>query len=79
MANDVLMSISKDEVERVRLMSEMKNRLDYQSGMAYARKEGLKEGHKEGLKEGHMEIIELLKSGKSPEEIIRDYEVTVSC
>jgi len=42
MANEVLKSISKDEIERVRLMSELKNRLDYQSERAYELKKGLK-------------------------------------
>jgi hypothetical protein len=61
MASEVLMSISKDEAERARLMSEFKYQMDTQSKIGYARREGRKE------------IIELLKSGKSPEEILRDY------
>ena len=36
--------------------------------------EGKEEGRKEGRKEGEEKIIELLKSGKSPEEIIRGYD-----
>ena len=86
MASEVLSTISKDEIERARLMSELKYELDTQSRLAYAeqkghqegRKEGLNEGRKEGLKEGEQKgqqnIIDLLKSGKSPEEIIRDYD-----
>ena len=85
MASEVLLEISKDEVERVRLMSEYKYQLDMQSKLVYAkrqarkegleegRKEGLEEGRKEGLGEGEKRIIELLKSGKSPEEIIKEY------
>jgi len=50
---------------------------DYTSGMNHARstglKRGLKKGRRKGVKEGRHEIIELLKSGKSPDEIIRDY------
>jgi predicted transposase/invertase (TIGR01784 family) len=69
MASEVLMSISKDEVERARLMSEFKYQMDTQSKIGHARREGRKEGRQEGREE----IIELLKSGKSPEEILRDY------
>ena len=61
MASEVLMTISKDEVERARLMSEYKYELDMQSLRVYAKREG------------RQEIIELLKSGKSPEEIINCY------
>jgi hypothetical protein len=32
-----------------------------------------KKGLSEGLTQGRLEVIELLKSGKTPEEIIRDY------
>ena len=35
--------------------------------------EGREEGRGEGREEGREEIIKLLKSGKSPEEIIREY------
>jgi len=69
MASEVLMTITKDEVERARLMSEYKYELDMQSMRVHMRREGLREGRQEGKQE----IIELLKSGKSPEEIIREY------
>ena len=46
---------------------------DWTSGVNYARREGKLEGQREGKLEGRQEILELLKSGKSPEEIIRDY------
>jgi len=65
MASEVLMTISKDEVERARLMSELKNELDTQSKMTYARDEG--------RAEGRAEIIALLKSGKSPEDLLKEY------
>jgi len=65
MASEVLLSISKDEVERARLMSEYKYQLDLQSKITYAKREG--------RLEGKQEILDLLKSGKSAEEIIRDY------
>ena len=66
MASKVIMNISKDEVERARLLSEYKYELDTQSKLVEAKREGIYEGQKE--------IINLLKSGKSPEDIIRDYE-----
>ena len=65
MASEVLMTISRDEVERARLMSELKYELDTQSKMTYARNEG--------RAEGKTEIINLLKSGKSSEDIIKEY------
>ena len=106
MASEVLLEISRDEVERARLNSEYKYQLDMQSKLVHAKREarkegleegkqvGLKTGRKEGLKEGRQEgrqeglkeglkegksearkeIIDLLKSGKSPEEIIREYD-----
>jgi len=66
MASEVLMTISKDEQERARLMSELKYELDTQSKMTYARNEG--------RAEGEMKIINLLKSGKSPEDILKEYK-----
>jgi len=65
MASEVLLSISKDEVERARLMSEYKYELDMQSMFV--------DGKRQGRAEGEKKIIELLKSGKSPEEIIKEY------
>jgi hypothetical protein len=69
MASEVLLSISKDEMERARLMSEYKYELDMQSMFV----DGKRQGRAEGRAEGEKKIIELLKSGKSPEEIIKEY------
>jgi predicted transposase/invertase (TIGR01784 family) len=44
MASEVLITISKDEVERARLVSEYKYQLDTQSKMVHAKREGIKEG-----------------------------------
>ena len=86
MASEVLLNISKDEIKRARLMSELKYELDTQSRLTEAKREGLMEGEKIGIKEGIKEgikkgetigeqkIIDLLKSGKSPEDIIQEYE-----
>jgi len=38
------------------------------------RNEGLTEGRNEGRNEGESNIVAMLKSGRSPEEIIRDFE-----
>ncbi|MDR1029415.1 MAG: hypothetical protein LBL76_00925 [Treponema sp.] len=46
MASEVLLSISKDEVERARLVSEEKYLLDTQSQVVHAKREGLQEGIK---------------------------------
>jgi predicted transposase/invertase (TIGR01784 family) len=73
MASEVLISISKDEVERARLMSEYKYQLDLQSKITYAKRQGRQEGEAKGLQKGKQEILDLLKNGKSAEEIIRDY------
>ena len=66
MASEVLINISKDEKERFRLMSEYKYELDTQSKLVAAKREG--------IQEGEQKIINLLKSGKSPEEILKDYD-----
>jgi flagellar biosynthesis/type III secretory pathway protein FliH len=59
MASRVLMTISRDEVERARLISEEKYILDTQSNLTYARQQiaksrarGMKKGLAEGLAEG---------------------------
>jgi predicted transposase/invertase (TIGR01784 family) len=71
MASEVLMTISRDEVEQARLISEEKYVLDTQSKLIHAKREGIQEGE---LK-GEQKIISLLKNGKSPEEIIREYDM----
>jgi len=62
MASEVLITVSKDEIEHFHLMSKLKYELDTQSDLVDARREG------------EQKIINLLKSGKSPEEIILEYE-----
>ncbi|MCL2070184.1 MAG: Rpn family recombination-promoting nuclease/putative transposase [Treponema sp.] len=74
MASEVLITISKDEIEQAWLLSEYKYELDTQSRLVHAEREGIKKGEQKGKLEGKQEIINLLKSGKSPEEIIRDHE-----
>jgi len=55
MASEVLLTISRDEIERARLMSEYKGEVDYQSKMVYAKRMGRAEGHAEGRAMGHAE------------------------
>ncbi|GHT50471.1 hypothetical protein FACS1894102_6020 [Spirochaetia bacterium] len=65
MASEVLISISRDEVERARLTSEYKYVVDHQSKMVQAKRLGMAEGRNE--------LLDLLESGKSAEEILRTY------
>jgi predicted transposase/invertase (TIGR01784 family) len=62
MASEVLMTISKDEVERARLMSEEKYLLDTQSKLVHAKQEGLQQGLQRGLQQGKLEIARNLKA-----------------
>jgi len=67
--------------EQVRDMHERREKAlrDIDSRERFARAEGKAEGKAEGLTQGitqgQAEIIELLKSGKSPEEIIKNYNM----
>ncbi|MCL2025601.1 MAG: hypothetical protein FWG92_02220 [Leptospirales bacterium] len=73
MASKLLKNISQDEIERVRVMSEYKYKLDAQSDRVYAERKGMEKGIKKGRQEEKQKIIDLLKSGKSPEEILKEY------
>ena len=74
MASEVLLTISRDEVERARLMSEYKYQLDMQSKLVHAERQGYKDGVQMGEQIGEQKIVDLLKSGKSPEEIIKEHD-----
>jgi len=74
MAAEVLLTISRDEVERARLRSEEKNLLDIQSDMVYERREGRQEGRREGENKKSMEILNLIAKGYTAEDIKRDLE-----
>jgi predicted transposase/invertase (TIGR01784 family) len=52
MAGKVLMTISKDEIERARLMSEYKYQVDTQSKLVHAKRMGIQEGLEKGIAEG---------------------------
>jgi predicted transposase/invertase (TIGR01784 family) len=65
MASQVLMTISKDEVERARLESEYKYVVDTQSKVVHAKREG----NREGKREGRNEVLELMEQGYTAEQI----------
>jgi hypothetical protein len=69
MASELLLTISKDEAERARLLSEYKYQMDMQSKLVHAKRVGKQKGRQEV----RQEINDLLKSGKSPEEIIKGF------
>ena len=80
MASDVLVAFTKDEIEYFHQESKLKYELDVQSKLVYAKRQAEKKGRDEGRKEGRLEerqdVINLLKSGKSLEQIIKEYERT---
>jgi predicted transposase/invertase (TIGR01784 family) len=66
------MTISRDDVERARLMSEYKYELDTQSRVAYAWQEGRRDGEQQGRKDGILETAKNFKSlGIAIEQITR--------
>jgi predicted transposase/invertase (TIGR01784 family) len=69
MASEVVTGWTQEQKEALWRMSAEKAELDRQSKMAYAVKQGIQQG----IQQGEQNIIELLKSGKSPEEIIAEY------
>jgi predicted transposase/invertase (TIGR01784 family) len=69
MASEVLMTISKDEIERARLMSEFKYQVDLRSHLVYAEQKGKTEGKQKKSKE----IAQKLKArGRPLDEIAED-------
>jgi len=73
MAGKTLLTVSKDERERARMMSEYKYITDHQSNVVEAEQRGEKRGEKRGWEKGKNEVIDLLKSGVPVEEIISKY------
>jgi predicted transposase/invertase (TIGR01784 family) len=75
MASEVLMTISRDQVERARLMSEFKGEVDMRSHVNHARREGKREGEKYKAQE----IARNLKAmGLSTEQITQGTGLTES-
>jgi len=69
MAGKALLTVSRDERERARLMSEYKYITDNQSKTVQA----VKRGVKKAIKSERKEFLSQLKSGKSIEELIKMY------
>jgi predicted transposase/invertase (TIGR01784 family) len=73
MAGQVLLTISKDEVERARLLSEYKYIVDTQSKVVQAKREGEAEGFVKGEKKGEAkkqaEILAFINQGGTLEEL----------
>ena len=67
MASEVLMTISKDEEERIRMIKQEMNILDWQSDLALARSEGFEKGC---TKEKHKIAQRMKDIGLSPEQIL---------
>ena len=77
MASSVLMTVSRDEEERARIMRDEKIELDYQSMITNAKWEGIEEGVEKGIGIGRVEerkenreyFMRLLNEGLSTDEI----------
>ena len=69
MASSVLMKISRDELERARIMRAEKTELDWQSEMTYQRKKGLKEGMQQGEEKTQQYVLQLIAQGLSADDI----------
>jgi predicted transposase/invertase (TIGR01784 family) len=91
MGAQVLLSFSKDEIERARLLSEYKFAVDLQSKMVNSRRAGVKEGIEKGIvigrEEGREEsreeeiliiVAKLLKRGMSEAEISELLDMSIS-
>jgi predicted transposase/invertase (TIGR01784 family) len=66
MASEVLITISKDEMERFRLLSQEKHELDTQSSLSWARQEGEARGIKKGEAKGTLKIARKMKKMEMP-------------
>jgi predicted transposase/invertase (TIGR01784 family) len=71
MAVDTLVNITQDEIEYARMSNLIKSKLDYQSDMAWAKREGREEGLAEGRTEIALEIARKMKEMGDPVEKIQ--------
>ena len=73
MASEVLMTISRDEEERERLLYEESQLMAYYSDLEYAIDEGLEKGEAIGLEKKSKEIARRMKArGRPLDEILED-------
>jgi len=70
MAGGVLLNISRNEVERARLESEYKGKLDLQTKLVDAKREG----RQEGRQEERSGVLELIAKGYTAADIKRHLE-----
>jgi predicted transposase/invertase (TIGR01784 family) len=70
MASEVLLTISKDERERARLMTEYKSVTDVQSKVVHARRVGIQEGLLKGMQKGIWETARAAKKEGANAEFI---------
>ena len=71
MAVNTLVNITQDEIEYARLCNQIKSQLDYQSGMANAKREGRAEGLEQGKEKRTLEIARKMKEMGEPIEKIQ--------
>ena len=69
MASEAMITVSKDEIEQARKLSELKYELDVQSIISWSNKEAKAEGHAEGQKNERQLVLDLIASGKTVQEI----------
>ena len=69
MAVETLSNITQDEVEYARMTTLIKSQLDYQSGMAEAKRSGIEEGMEKGEEKSRQYFLELLNQGLTIDEI----------
>jgi len=77
MASKVLLTISKDEIERARLLSEEKYELDMQSNLVHAKRvghaKGMKKGMEKGMEKKTLEIAAKMKNAGKPLSEIAEF------
>jgi hypothetical protein len=61
--------------EEVRRQYDLRQRMlmDEEARRVFAEREGMQKGIQKGMTQGRTEILDLLRSGKSPDEILRAY------
>ena len=72
-AVNTLYELSADDQVRMKYERRQKAWRDRQSQIDGYYQEGIAKGRVEGIEIGEQKIIDLLKSGKSPKEILREY------
>jgi predicted transposase/invertase (TIGR01784 family) len=74
MASEVITGFTQEEKEFYWKMDRITAELDRNSMIHEAERKGERKGVRKGVRKGEQKIIKLLKSGKTPEEIIAEYD-----